>query len=134
SCGFGAVVLLFLIIKHQTDVAVALPPHDLGVEVDTLTGEVAAARAARAALDAEASAASSALAVAQAAVDAAACALAEARAGSARRLRPATPPPRARRCVPPCGGPNGTSVRARPGCTGARATCARTSAPATAST
>ncbi len=43
SCGFGAVVLLFLIIKHQTEVAVALPEYDLSVEVDTLRREIAAA-------------------------------------------------------------------------------------------
>ncbi|MEQ8231524.1 MAG: VWA domain-containing protein [Gammaproteobacteria bacterium] len=44
SCGFGAVVLLFLIIKHQTDVAVAVPPYDLGVELEALGADLAAAR------------------------------------------------------------------------------------------
>ena len=41
SCGFGAVVLLFLIIKHQVDVAVALPEYDLSVEVETLREQIA---------------------------------------------------------------------------------------------
>lgn len=40
SCGFGAVVLLFLIIKHQTDVAVAAPEYDLSVEVELLIQEI----------------------------------------------------------------------------------------------
>jgi hypothetical protein len=40
SCGFGAVVLLFLIIKHHTDVAVAVPEYDLSVEVDLLQEEI----------------------------------------------------------------------------------------------
>jgi len=40
SCGFGAVVLLFLIIKHQTDVALATPEYDLSVEVDLLQQEI----------------------------------------------------------------------------------------------
>lgn len=43
SCGFGAVVLLFLIIKHQVDVAVALPEYDLSVEVETLREQIAEA-------------------------------------------------------------------------------------------
>jgi len=43
SCGFGAVVLLFLIIKHQTDVAAVLPDYDLNQEVATLEKEIAAA-------------------------------------------------------------------------------------------
>ena len=40
SCGFGAVVLLFLIIKHQTDVAITVPEFDLSVEVDLLQQEI----------------------------------------------------------------------------------------------
>ena len=44
SCGFGAVVLLFLIIKHQTDVAVAVPAYDLDVEVRQLQREIGTAR------------------------------------------------------------------------------------------
>lgn len=40
SCGFGAVVLLFLIIKHQTDVALATPEYDLSVEVELLRQEI----------------------------------------------------------------------------------------------
>ena len=43
SCGFGAVVLLFLIIKHQTDVATALPEYDLSVEVEELRQQIASA-------------------------------------------------------------------------------------------
>jgi hypothetical protein len=43
SCGFGAVVLLFLIIKHQTEIADAPPEFDLSVEVDTLREQIAAA-------------------------------------------------------------------------------------------
>ena len=43
SCGFGAVVLLFLIIKHQTEVANVPPPYDLNVEVEDLTAQLAAA-------------------------------------------------------------------------------------------
>lgn len=42
SCGFGAVVLLFLIIKHQVDVAVAVPEYDLSAEVDELRQEIGA--------------------------------------------------------------------------------------------
>lgn len=42
SCGFGAVVLLFLIIKHQVDVAVELPEYDLSAEVDLLRQEIGA--------------------------------------------------------------------------------------------
>ena len=45
SCGFGAVVLLFLIIKHQTDVAQVAPAYDLGAEVSTLEGEIGAVQA-----------------------------------------------------------------------------------------
>lgn len=45
SCGFGAVVLLFLIIKHQVDVAVQVPEYDLSVEVDTLRDEIGAVEA-----------------------------------------------------------------------------------------
>ena len=43
SCGFGAVVLLFLIIKHQTEIADAPPEFDLSVEVETLREQIAAA-------------------------------------------------------------------------------------------
>ncbi|MEQ8661477.1 MAG: hypothetical protein RLW62_11705, partial [Gammaproteobacteria bacterium] len=78
SCGFGAVVLLFLIIKHQTDVAVAVPPYDLGVELEALGADLAAARARVAALRAAAAndaqaidAAAAARAAAQAALEAA---------------------------------------------------------------
>lgn len=41
SCGFGAVVLLFLIIKHHAEAHVApQPPTDLSAEVDLLEEEV----------------------------------------------------------------------------------------------
>lgn len=40
SCGFGAVVLLFLIIKHQTDVAIQVPEYDLSVEVDQIRQQI----------------------------------------------------------------------------------------------
>ncbi len=40
SCGFGAVVLLFLIIKHQGDAFVASPTPDLSSEVNLLEEEV----------------------------------------------------------------------------------------------
>jgi len=79
SCGFGAVVLLFLIIKHQTDVAVAVPPYDLGVELETLGAELAAARAARDALRERNAADDAALATAAAARDSARAALGAAR-------------------------------------------------------
>lgn len=79
SCGFGAVVLLFLIIKHQTDVAVAVPPYDLGVELETLGAELAAARAARDTLRERNAADDAALATAAAARDSARAALGAAR-------------------------------------------------------
>jgi hypothetical protein len=44
SCGFGAVVLLFLIIKHQVAVEAAPPVYDLSVEVETLHEQIAAAQ------------------------------------------------------------------------------------------
>ena len=40
SCGFGAVVLLFLIIKHQSEVKVEIPQHDLSAEVGLLEQEI----------------------------------------------------------------------------------------------
>ena len=40
SCGFGAVVLLFLIIKHQVDVDQKPPEYDLAVEIDKLEQEI----------------------------------------------------------------------------------------------
>ena len=36
SCGFGAVVLLFLIIKHHADVKDVLPDYDLTKELGLL--------------------------------------------------------------------------------------------------
>lgn len=44
SCGFGAVVLLFLIIKHHADVKDALPEYDLTKELDLLTADIGEAR------------------------------------------------------------------------------------------
>lgn len=40
SCGFGAVVLLFLIIKHHADVKDVMPEYDLSVEVDLLEKDI----------------------------------------------------------------------------------------------
>jgi hypothetical protein len=40
SCGFGAVVLLFLIIKHQTEVATQMPEYDLSVEVELIRQQI----------------------------------------------------------------------------------------------
>ncbi|MFL0796401.1 MAG: VWA domain-containing protein [Cellvibrionaceae bacterium] len=40
SCGFGAVVLLFLIIKHQTDTQIKVVHQDLAAEVDLLSEQV----------------------------------------------------------------------------------------------
>jgi hypothetical protein len=44
SCGFGAVVLLFLIIKHHTDVKDVKPNHDLGREIGLLEKDIGDAR------------------------------------------------------------------------------------------
>lgn len=40
SCGFGAVVLLFLIIKHHADVKDVMPAYDLSVELDLLEKDI----------------------------------------------------------------------------------------------
>ena len=40
SCGFGAVVLLFLIIKHHADVKDVMPAYDLGVELGLLEQDI----------------------------------------------------------------------------------------------
>ena len=40
SCGFGAVVLLFLIIKHHADVKDVMPSYDLSVELDLLEKDI----------------------------------------------------------------------------------------------
>jgi len=85
SCGFGAVVLLFLIIKHQTDVATVPPPYDLGAEVSTLEAEIAGARARLDALSNQNARSDADLASAAQAVDEARGAL-----GSARSETPAT--------------------------------------------
>jgi len=44
SCGFGAVVLLFLIIKHHADVKDVMPEFDLGQEVSLLAIDIGDAR------------------------------------------------------------------------------------------
>jgi hypothetical protein len=44
SCGFGAVVLLFLIIKHHADVKEVLPEYDLTRELSLLTEDLGEAR------------------------------------------------------------------------------------------
>ena len=44
SCGFGAVVLLFLIIKHHANVKDVLPEYDLTKELDLLTADIGEAR------------------------------------------------------------------------------------------
>ncbi|MGE0483057.1 MAG: vWA domain-containing protein [Gammaproteobacteria bacterium] len=79
SCGFGAVVLLFLIIKHQTEVAVIAPEYDLSVEVDTLRQEIGAARERLGELEARAGGQADALAAAERAAATAREALAAAR-------------------------------------------------------
>ncbi|MGR8948630.1 MAG: VWA domain-containing protein [Gammaproteobacteria bacterium] len=40
SCGFGAVVLLFLIIKHNADVKDVMPEFDLGIELELLEKDI----------------------------------------------------------------------------------------------
>lgn len=44
SCGFGAVVLLFLIIKHQADVKVEIPQYNLSAERGLLEQEIGDAK------------------------------------------------------------------------------------------
>ncbi len=44
SCGFGAVVLLFLIIKHNVDVLEEPPSYDLGAEINLLQTEIGTAQ------------------------------------------------------------------------------------------
>lgn len=44
SCGFGAVVLLFLIIKHHADVKDVMPEYDLSIEVDLLEQDIGEAK------------------------------------------------------------------------------------------
>jgi len=44
SCGFGAVVLLFLIIKHHADVKDVMPTYDLSQEVNLLDEDIGDAR------------------------------------------------------------------------------------------
>lgn len=44
SCGFGAVVLLFLIIKHHADVKDVMPTYDLSREVELLEADIGEAR------------------------------------------------------------------------------------------
>jgi hypothetical protein len=44
SCGFGAVVLLFLIIKHQVDVESKPPEYDLSLEIELLEQEIGQAQ------------------------------------------------------------------------------------------
>lgn len=79
SCGFGAVVLLFLIIKHQTEVAVIAPEYDLSVEVDTLREEIGAAQTRLGELEARAGSQDEALAAAERAAASARAELAAAR-------------------------------------------------------
>jgi len=79
SCGFGAVVLLFLIIKHQTDVLPMLPAYDLDDEIAELEAQVSAARAARDDTAAQAERANAALGAARARLVESRAALAAAR-------------------------------------------------------
>ena len=44
SCGFGAFILLFLIIKDQANVAYDLPENYLEIEISTLESEIEAAK------------------------------------------------------------------------------------------
>ncbi len=44
SCGFGAVVLLFLIIKHHADVKDVMPKYDLNLEIELLEQDIGNAR------------------------------------------------------------------------------------------
>ena len=44
SCGFGAVVLLFLIIKHHADVKDVMPTYDLGKELGLLAQDIGEAQ------------------------------------------------------------------------------------------
>jgi hypothetical protein len=81
SCGFGAVVLLFLIIKHQNDVADAPPEYDLSAEVEVLSRQIAEASAARDALQSQSITRDKIIASAQSEVDKSKQAVASARAG-----------------------------------------------------
>jgi F0F1-type ATP synthase membrane subunit b/b' len=44
ACGLGAVVLLFLILKHNTDVKDVMPTYDLNQEIEMLDGDIGEAR------------------------------------------------------------------------------------------
>tara|TARA_Y100000588_G_scaffold195749_1_gene209904 strand:+ start:4450 stop:5532 length:1083 start_codon:yes stop_codon:yes gene_type:complete len=55
SCGLGAVVLLFLIIKHNTDVKDVMPTYDLNREIEMLDGDIGDAQARTASAKSQAS-------------------------------------------------------------------------------
>lgn len=65
SCGFGAVVLLFLIIKHHADVKDLMPPYDLNQEIKLLDGDIGETREKISHSTSEASSLDAALATAQ---------------------------------------------------------------------
>ncbi len=62
SCGFGAVVLLFMISKHATNQPMETPTYDYGAEVGRLQNEIAATDASLSALHARVAARSGELA------------------------------------------------------------------------
>ena len=69
SCGFGAVVLLFMISKHAATQAVETPTYDYGGEVSQLQSEKAATESSIANLHARAAARGDELTTASATAD-----------------------------------------------------------------
>jgi hypothetical protein len=88
-CGFGAVVLLFMILKHEAIVKDQVRKVDLGAEVNQLVAELADARTALAAITAQMKTDAVALAQINEASDAARKALEAARATAAPGTGPA---------------------------------------------
>jgi len=82
SCGFGAVVLLFLIIKHNVDVKDVMPEYDLNREVELLELDIGEARLKIADANSQASTLNAELATTQAKAERIRNELAAARAGA----------------------------------------------------
>jgi hypothetical protein len=82
SCGFGAVVLLFLIIKHHADVKDVMPSYDLSREVELLEADIGETREKLGNAKSQASTLDAELATARGAADRVRRLLADARAGA----------------------------------------------------
>ena len=82
SCGLGAVVLIFLIIKHNTDVKDVMPAYDLSREIEMLDGDIGEARDKTANAKSQAATLDAELAAAQGEADRIRQQLAEASAGA----------------------------------------------------